>query len=147
MLRTVHPVRVAPQSVMPEQSSDVRIEVPAAGSAVTSTKASPFTAPAFTAGTTGREIEKRREVAIDANAPIPVDRKGRDALLNAMVAAPPDKANPFRSAKARRHRARLIVQGQAYRQAEQARTAKPAFAWDAQRPASAEQTQREPALA
>lgn len=40
----------------------------------------------------------------------PATREGRMALLRKMVAAKPDKANPFRSLKARRRRARLILQ-------------------------------------
>lgn len=40
----------------------------------------------------------------------PADASERDALLNRMVAAAPDAANPFTSRKARRRRARLILQ-------------------------------------
>jgi len=40
----------------------------------------------------------------------PADASERDALVNRMVAAAPDTANPFTSRKARRRRARLILQ-------------------------------------
>jgi hypothetical protein len=41
---------------------------------------------------------------------IPDNFAERDALLKRMIAAAPDRANPFRSRKARIHRARLILQ-------------------------------------
>ena len=41
---------------------------------------------------------------------VPESFEERDALLKQMVAARPDKANPFRSGKARARRARLIMQ-------------------------------------
>jgi len=40
----------------------------------------------------------------------PTDQTERTVLLKKMVAARPDRANPFRSPKARLHRARLILQ-------------------------------------
>jgi len=40
----------------------------------------------------------------------PATFEERDALLRRMVAAKPDRANPFRSPRARAHRARLIMQ-------------------------------------
>ncbi|GAA0281745.1 hypothetical protein GCM10009127_23850 [Alteraurantiacibacter aestuarii] len=40
----------------------------------------------------------------------PSDPQERKELLERMVAARPDRANPFRSPKSRRHRARLILQ-------------------------------------
>jgi hypothetical protein len=41
---------------------------------------------------------------------LPPTVQEREALLDRLVAAPPDRANPFRSRKARRKRARLIMQ-------------------------------------
>ncbi len=41
---------------------------------------------------------------------LPESFEEREALLNRMVAAKPDRANPFRTPKARRYRARLILQ-------------------------------------
>ncbi len=41
---------------------------------------------------------------------IPATYDEREALLQRMVAAKPDRANPFHSPRARRHRARLIMQ-------------------------------------
>ncbi|HSG55517.1 MAG TPA: hypothetical protein VLA45_08675 [Paracoccaceae bacterium] len=41
---------------------------------------------------------------------IPATYDEREALLQRMVAAKPDRANPFHSPRARRHRARLIIQ-------------------------------------
>lgn len=42
--------------------------------------------------------------------PVPQTRAERDALLERMVAAPPDANNPFTSRKARMRRARIILQ-------------------------------------
>ncbi len=47
-------------------------------------------------------------IALPRKAPAALEE--RKALLDRMVAAQPDRANPFRSRKARRHRARLILQ-------------------------------------
>ena len=48
--------------------------------------------------------------AVSLPAEMPETFEERDALLKAMVAAEPDRANPFRSGKARARRARLILQ-------------------------------------
>jgi len=51
--------------------------------------------------------------------PVPTGA-ARQRLLDAMVAAPPDEANPFRSLPARRKRARIILQAREHRLREQA---------------------------
>jgi hypothetical protein len=48
--------------------------------------------------------------AVDLPARIPEDYEGRSALLQRMIEAKPDKANPFRNRKSRAKRARLILQ-------------------------------------
>jgi hypothetical protein len=48
--------------------------------------------------------------AVALPAVAPEDPEAREALIQKLVAARPDRANPFRSRKARRHRAKLIVQ-------------------------------------
>ena len=48
--------------------------------------------------------------AVDLPATAPEDYEERSALLERMVAARPDKANPFTDRRARLHRARLILQ-------------------------------------
>lgn len=48
--------------------------------------------------------------AVSLPAELPESFEERDALLKRMIAAEPDRANPFRSTKARAKRARLILQ-------------------------------------
>lgn len=48
------------------------------------------------------------------DGPVPMGTE-RHAMIESMVAAAPDASNPFRSAKARRRRARLILQGREQR--------------------------------
>lgn len=48
--------------------------------------------------------------AIALPSTLPDSAAERRALLDRLVAAQPDRANPFRTPKARRHRARLIMQ-------------------------------------
>lgn len=48
--------------------------------------------------------------AVDLPRVLPARFEERDALLKRMLDAPPDKANPFRSRRARLKRARLILQ-------------------------------------
>lgn len=48
--------------------------------------------------------------AVDLPRVLPTQFEERDALLLRMLEAPPDKANPFRSRRARLKRARLILQ-------------------------------------
>jgi hypothetical protein len=52
--------------------------------------------------------------------PVPHNRAVRDALLEAMVAAPPDAGNPFTSRKGRLRRARIILQSLELDQKEEA---------------------------
>jgi hypothetical protein len=52
--------------------------------------------------------------------PVPHSRAERDALLEAMVAAPPDAENPFTSRKGRLRRARIILQSLEQEQKEEA---------------------------
>lgn len=55
--------------------------------------------------------------AMGDDGPVPTGAE-REALLARMVAAAPDAANPFTSHKARRRRARIILQAREHRQAE-----------------------------
>ncbi|PIW55981.1 MAG: hypothetical protein COW16_03260 [Sphingomonadales bacterium CG12_big_fil_rev_8_21_14_0_65_65_10] len=66
-------------------------------------------APSAFARSDGAAVELPRE--------LPADFEQRDSLLRRMVQAKPDRANPFRSPKARAKRARLILQsiGQSFR--------------------------------
>lgn len=57
--------------------------------------------------------------------------EAREKLIQQMVAAPPDEENPFTSAKARRKRARIILQRRANEQGQQ--SGKP-FDWRAYKP-------------
>ena len=76
-----------------------------------------------------------------ADGPPPVGRERAD-LLRAMTAEPPDRFNPFTSPKARRRRARLILQ---YReQLWEDRVDQP-FDWRTYKP-SERSTKREPAV-
>jgi hypothetical protein len=52
--------------------------------------------------------------------PVPQTRAERDALLERMVAAPPDEANPFTSRKGRMRRARMILRSREIDQQQQA---------------------------
>lgn len=63
--------------------------------------------------------------------PVPTG-EAREALLEKMTAAAPDEANPFTSAKARRKRARLILQA---REAEGPATTAQPFDWRTYKPA------------
>jgi hypothetical protein len=65
--------------------------------------------------------------------PVPQTRPERDALLERMVAAPPDSENPFTSRKGRMRRARLILQRLEHEQREQA--TKP-FDWRTYQPST-----------
>jgi hypothetical protein len=64
-----------------------------------------------------REPALRPDGAVVLPRRVPEDFRERDALIKRMVAAKPDRANPFRSHKARHHRAKLILQsiGQSFR--------------------------------
>lgn len=53
------------------------------------------------------------------HGPVP-SGEARERLLAEMVAAEPDEANPFTSAKARRRRARIILQAREQEQSQQA---------------------------
>ncbi len=52
----------------------------------------------------------RHGAAVALPKTMPATFEERDSLLKRMVEAKPDRANPFRSRKARLHRARLILQ-------------------------------------
>lgn len=85
-----------------------------------------------------------RRFAAPAGTPVGTVPSGeeREALLQRMVAAPPDEANPFTSLRSRRKRARLILQHQAHVQETQGE--KP-FDWRTYRPAGAGARVREDA--
>jgi len=98
-----HAARVAPRLQRLEQSEllEVPSPTPAFGIDANHAPVAPITAGAFaTAGRASTALPRT----------IPTAYGERDALLKRMVAAAPDRANPFRSHKARVHRARLIIQ-------------------------------------
>jgi hypothetical protein len=68
--------------------------------------------------------------------------EARQQLLRDMVAAAPDKANPFRSPSYRRKRARVILQHREYLQRQQ----KDQFDWRAYRPTTGTSTPAKPSL-
>jgi hypothetical protein len=78
-----------------------------------------------------------------ATGRVPETAEGRAELLDRMTRAEPDEANPFRSPKARRRRARLIMQGMVARQERQSAPARSevrsgsGYDWNSLRPASA----------
>jgi len=65
--------------------------------------------------------------------PVPQSRAARDALLEEMVAAPPDADNPFTSRKARMRRARIILQS---REVDQREHATQPFDWRTYKPST-----------
>lgn len=77
-----------------------------------------------------------RSVAPVATGPVPAG-EARHALLDSMTDAEPDEANPFTSKKARRRRARLILQAQEAEHGTDTR----AFDWRTYEPS----TRRQPA--
>lgn len=93
------PVAAAPQTVEPVAATPIRSDVPRRPAAATAAYGS------------GALILPNR---------VPDSFEERDSLLRRMVAAQPDRANPFRSPKARFRRARLIMQslGQDFRDRE-----------------------------
>ncbi|TCM37692.1 hypothetical protein [Novosphingobium sp. ST904] len=85
--------------------------------------------PATAVHPRGAEIAPPAATAIPAaQGPVPLG-EDRQALLETMVAAPPDAANPFTSHKARMRRARLILQHREHLQTQ----GKP-FDWRTYRP-------------
>jgi hypothetical protein len=73
--------------------------------------ASAFATPLVASGASQRATESRANgdpIALPQQAPETFEE--RDALLKELVAAPPDKANPFTSPRARARRAKLIIQ-------------------------------------
>ena len=65
--------------------------------------------------------------------PVPQTRAARDALLERMVSAPPDEANPFTSRRARMRRARIILQS---REIDQKQEATRPFDWRTYEPST-----------
>ncbi len=69
-----------------------------------------FGQPLFGRPTGASTVRRRGGEAVDLPRRLPARFEERDALLFRMLDAPPDKANPFRSRRARLKRARLILQ-------------------------------------
>jgi len=75
------------------------------------TPARAFTAPVMTLQQSTQQTRPMwQEPRRAATAPVSAQANNRQALLERMVAAEPDANNPFTSAKARRRRARLMLQ-------------------------------------
>lgn len=76
-----------------------------------------FTAPALSATATPRTSARVSGDPIPLPREVPETFEERDALLKELVAAEPDKANPFTGLRARARRAKLIMQslGQDFR--------------------------------
>ncbi|WP_423141618.1 hypothetical protein ACOYW6_12435 [Parablastomonas sp. CN1-191] len=74
---------------------------------------------------------------------VPSTPEGRAEMLDRMTRAEPDEANPFRSPKARRRRARLMMQGMIARQDQRGEPARSetrtgtSYDWNSLRPAAA----------
>ncbi len=84
---------------------------PFAEPAAVAATATPLTIqPLFGRPTGASTVRRRGGGAVDLPRRLPARFEERDALLFRMLDAPPDKANPFRSRRARLKRARLILQ-------------------------------------
>ncbi|PKB19313.1 LPXTG-motif cell wall-anchored protein [Novosphingobium kunmingense] len=120
---------------------------PAATTAVADRPVMTFATPtAGAAMVAERSAAQRAEPVAQASladGPVP-SGSDRHKLVEEMVAAQPDSANPFRTAKARRRRARLILQGREQRLQEKA--GQP-FDFRQYRPSQNADTGREPAFA
>ncbi len=75
-------------------------------------------APAWSPMPVKAPAEARVQTPAAARA-IPSASEDRQAVLERMVAAPPDKENPFTSRKARRRRARILLQHRERQQAQE----------------------------
>ncbi|PEQ14184.1 hypothetical protein B2G71_00815 [Novosphingobium sp. PC22D] len=81
-------------------------------------------------------------VRVDPDGPLPTG-EARQELLRSMVAAEPDEANPFRSPKARRRRARVILQ---HREHMQRHHPDNRFDWRTYRPTTKPSTPVNPSM-
>lgn len=101
------PVDLTPEPIAPAEARPLDLAAPVVAS-------SPVTGP---------------NALLTESKPAPTG-EARRALLDQMVAAEPDEANPFRSAQARRRRARLILQSHDARAAEVGGTGEMGGAFD-----------------
>ncbi|WP_162225069.1 hypothetical protein [Erythrobacter sp. SG61-1L] len=116
-LRRRRPKEAPPQVVKPQvqQPPEKAVATPVA---IAPTVTGPTaTAPAIAATATPLTIQplfgaarRRQDTPVDLPRRLPARFEERNALLMRMLDAPPDKANPFRSRRARLKRARLILQ-------------------------------------
>lgn len=103
--------RVADETVPVVERPIVREPAPLPERAVQSPHFAPAPSSAFTPSpSTGAVLPAAAGAAVALPREAPEDPVARGELLKRMVDAEPDKANPFRSPKARLRRARLILQ-------------------------------------
>lgn len=107
----VEPAPVVPAAIEPDRSPTFTTPAPAA-----SAFATPVVA-ASAAASARRATPRVEGDPIPLPAEVPQTFEERDALLKELVAAEPDKANPFTGVRARARRAKLIMQslGQDFR--------------------------------
>lgn len=132
----VEPARSSPEySVAPSVAAPAK---PAATVGYASAAASP---PAPTANRAYKPAAQADDRFAMREGPVPTG-EARQQLLRDMVAAAPDKANPFRSPSYRRKRARVILQHREHLQ----RQHKDQFDWRAYRPTTGTSTPAKPSL-
>lgn len=106
---TAQPVPVTPVPVTPKPVVAAPVAVPVAATPRTEQR---LDGPSFATrpapATTGALPHAGASVALPAR--VPEDFAERDALMKRMIAAKPDRANPFTDRGARTRRARLILQ-------------------------------------
>lgn len=90
----------------------MRVSEPAAAPVLTSpaTASAMFAAPVVNAAPAPRAIAHASGDPVALPNSVPETFEERDALLRELVAAEPDRANPFTSPRARARRAKLIIQ-------------------------------------
>ena len=100
---------VAYQPAFDEPIAEPAIERPVIASAPEPVATAPaYSAPVAAAPALARKAPNSDPVALPSE--VPATFEGRDALLKELVAAEPDRANPFASKRARARRAKLIMQ-------------------------------------
>lgn len=97
------------EAVTPERAPEPAASVPVAKESV-ETAAAPTPAPVRSHPLDSYRGLPKGGAAVALPAELPRTFEERDALLKRMIAAKPDRANPFRSPRARAKRARLILQ-------------------------------------
>ena len=98
------------------ENEDIAEPAPIATQTASATPMAAGFAPSIADARNSRRPMTRVQTSSGANDPVvlppevPESFEERDALLKQLIAAEPDRANPFRSKRARAHRAKLIIQ-------------------------------------